>query len=35
MEELMAIAADPQRARAFLLDSSMIAGLRRSQEIVS
>jgi 3-(3-hydroxy-phenyl)propionate hydroxylase len=35
MEELMAIAADPQRARAFLLDSSMISGLRRSQEIVS
>ena len=35
MEELMAIAADPQRARQFLLDSSMIAGLRRSQEIVS
>src|SRR5688500_16422087 len=35
MEELMAIAADPQRARAFLLDSSMIAGLRRSQQTVS
>jgi 3-(3-hydroxy-phenyl)propionate hydroxylase len=35
MEELMAIAADPLRARQFLLDSSMIAGLRRSQEIVS
>lgn len=32
MEELMAIAADPQRARQFLLDSSMIAGLHRSQE---
>jgi len=35
MEELMAIAANPQRAREFLLDSSMIAGLRRSQGIVS
>jgi len=33
MEELMAIAADPQRARQYLLESSMIAGLQRSQEI--
>ena len=33
MEELMAIAADPQRSREYLLESSMIAGLRRSQEI--
>ena len=31
--ELMAIAADPRRARAHLLDTSMISGLRRSQEI--
>src|SRR5262245_20242164 len=33
MQELIAIAADPQRARQYLLDSSMIAGLRRSEEI--
>lgn len=33
MEELMATAADPQRARQFLLESSMIAGLRKSLEI--
>jgi 3-(3-hydroxy-phenyl)propionate hydroxylase len=33
MEELVAIAGDPPRARAHLLDSSMISGLRRSQEI--
>ena len=31
MEELMATAADPQRARQYLLETSMIAGLRRSQ----
>jgi 3-(3-hydroxy-phenyl)propionate hydroxylase len=33
MEELMATAADRQRSRQFLLDSSMIAGLRKSLEI--
>jgi 3-(3-hydroxy-phenyl)propionate hydroxylase len=33
MEELVAIAADPQRARAYLLESSMISGLRKSAEI--
>ena len=33
MQELMATAADPQRARQYLLDTSMIAGLRRSQEV--
>ena len=33
MQELMATAADPQRARQYLLESSMIAGLKRSQEI--
>jgi 3-(3-hydroxy-phenyl)propionate hydroxylase len=33
MEELVAIAADRDRARQLLLDSSMIAGLRKSQEI--
>jgi hypothetical protein len=27
----MAIAADPQRARAFLLESSMIAGLQKQK----
>lgn len=32
MEELIAIAADPQRARDYLLESSMIAGLKRSRE---
>ncbi|HVJ10557.1 MAG TPA: FAD-dependent monooxygenase, partial [Burkholderiales bacterium] len=32
MDELMAIAADPQRARHYLLDSSMIAGVRKSLE---
>jgi 3-(3-hydroxy-phenyl)propionate hydroxylase len=31
MADLMAIAADPQRARQYLLDTSMIAGLRRSE----
>jgi 3-(3-hydroxy-phenyl)propionate hydroxylase len=30
MEELVAIANDPQRARAHLLESSMIAGLRKT-----
>jgi 3-(3-hydroxy-phenyl)propionate hydroxylase len=33
MQELVAVAADPQRARQYLLDSSMIAGLRKTQEI--
>jgi hypothetical protein len=33
MEELVAIAADPPRARQYLLESSMIAGLRKSMEI--
>jgi hypothetical protein len=33
MEELVAVSRDPARARAHLLDSSMIAGLRRSEEI--
>ena len=33
MEQLVEIARDPARARAHLLDSSMIAGLRRSREI--
>jgi 3-(3-hydroxy-phenyl)propionate hydroxylase len=33
MEELVAVAADPQRARQHLLESSMIAGLRKSMEI--
>jgi 3-(3-hydroxy-phenyl)propionate hydroxylase len=33
MEELVAIAADPQRARAHLLDSSMISGLKKSEAI--
>ena len=33
MEELVAVARDPARARAHLLDSSMISGLRRSEEI--
>jgi 3-(3-hydroxy-phenyl)propionate hydroxylase len=33
MEELIAIAEDPQRARAYLLESSMIAGLRKSAQI--
>jgi 3-(3-hydroxy-phenyl)propionate hydroxylase len=33
MEELVAIAADPKRARLHLLDTSMISGLRKSQEI--
>lgn len=33
MEELVAIAGDPQRARAYMLESSMIAGLRKSAQI--
>jgi 3-(3-hydroxy-phenyl)propionate hydroxylase len=33
MEELVQTAADSARARAYLLDSSMISGLRRSMEI--
>ena len=33
MQELIATAADPQRARQYLLESSMIAGLKRSQEV--
>ena len=33
MQELVETASDPARARAHLLDSSMISGLRRSQEI--
>jgi 3-(3-hydroxy-phenyl)propionate hydroxylase len=33
MEELVAIAADPQRARAHLLESSMISGLKKSEAI--
>jgi 3-(3-hydroxy-phenyl)propionate hydroxylase len=33
MDELMAIAADSQRARQYLLDSSMISGVRKSLEI--
>ena len=33
LAELMDIAADPRRARAHLLDTSMISGLRRSQQI--
>ncbi len=31
MQELVEIAADPQRARHYMLDSSMIAGLRKSE----
>jgi 3-(3-hydroxy-phenyl)propionate hydroxylase len=33
MEELVEIANDPARARAHMLESSMIAGLRKSAEI--
>jgi len=33
MEELVAVGADPQRARQHMLESSMIAGLRKSTEI--
>jgi 3-(3-hydroxy-phenyl)propionate hydroxylase len=32
MEELVAIAGDAQRARQYLLESSMIAGLRKNQQ---
>ena len=32
MEELIATAADPQRARDYLLETSMIAGLKRTRE---
>ena len=34
LARLQAIAADPARARAFLLSSSMIEGWRRAQAIV-
>ena len=33
MAELVAVAADPQRARQHMLESSMIAGLRKSEEV--
>jgi 3-(3-hydroxy-phenyl)propionate hydroxylase len=33
MQELVEIARDPARAHAYLLDSAMISGLRRSEEI--
>jgi 3-(3-hydroxy-phenyl)propionate hydroxylase len=33
MEELVTVAEDPRRARAHLLESSMIAGLRKSAQI--
>ena len=33
MEELVAIAGDSQRARAYMLESSMIGGLRKSAQI--
>ena len=33
MEELAAVAADPERARQHLLDTSMIAGLRRANAV--
>jgi 3-(3-hydroxy-phenyl)propionate hydroxylase len=33
MEEMVAIAGDPARARQHLLDTSMIAGLRRASEV--
>jgi 3-(3-hydroxy-phenyl)propionate hydroxylase len=33
LTELIATAADPERARNYLLESSMIAGLRRANEI--
>ena len=33
MEELVAIASDTQRARQYMLESSMIAGLRKSEEV--
>lgn len=34
LAELQAIAADPEKARAFLLRSSMIQGLRRSEALI-
>jgi 3-(3-hydroxy-phenyl)propionate hydroxylase len=33
MQELVEIAGDPERARAHLLDSSMISGLRRAAAV--
>jgi 3-(3-hydroxy-phenyl)propionate hydroxylase len=33
MREMVAVAADPDRARKHLLDTSMISGLRRSLEV--
>jgi 3-(3-hydroxy-phenyl)propionate hydroxylase len=33
LTELIAVAGDPERARRFLLDSSMIAGLERANEV--
>jgi 3-(3-hydroxy-phenyl)propionate hydroxylase len=33
MEELVSIANDPARAREHMLESSMIAGLRKSTEV--
>jgi 3-(3-hydroxy-phenyl)propionate hydroxylase len=33
MEDLIAIAANPQRARSYLLESSMISGLKKSAEV--
>lgn len=33
LTELMSIAGDPTRARSYLLDSSMIAGLKRANEV--
>ena len=33
LTELMAVAADPQRARAHVMESSMIGGLRRANAV--
>jgi hypothetical protein len=33
LEELIAIAGDPLRARSYLLETSMISGLERSRRI--
>jgi 3-(3-hydroxy-phenyl)propionate hydroxylase len=33
MDELVATANDPRQARAFLLESSMISGLQKSEAI--
>ena len=33
LQELVAVAADPQRSRAHVLNTSMISGLRRSLEV--